>query len=205
MAYHVWPTVECMDREADGTISEAETERPHSRLTRYEGMFPGYRTEIVEGAIMTSPVRPHHARTIRLVWNELEAQLPAEWGFISDVAVPFDGDNEFCPDLAVIPAAEADRNLSAYSPELIGLAIEVVAPSSVRNDHEVKSRAYARRGIRNYLIFDPYQEHCVTFWHPGPDGYLGRDTFRYGGTVSVETSLGKLVIDTAPLPIHPKA
>ncbi|MFE9566263.1 Uma2 family endonuclease [Streptomyces sp. NPDC006487] len=190
-----------MDREADVTVSE--TERLHSQLSRFEDMFPGYRMEIVEGAIVMSPLKPHHARTIRLLWNTLEAQISPEWGFISDVAVPFDGDNEFCPDLAVIPAVEADKNLSAYPPDLVELVIEVVSPSSVRNDYEIKDRAYARRGIPHFLIFDPYQAQCMTLWNPGPDGYRGRDVIPYGETVTVETGVGKVSVDTAGLPVDP--
>ncbi|WP_340559157.1 hypothetical protein [Streptomyces sp. GSL17-111] len=38
-------------------------------------------------------------------------------------------------------------------------------------------------------------------WNPGSDGYRGRDTFPYGGTVSVETPVGKLSFDTAALPV----
>ncbi|MFC9814483.1 Uma2 family endonuclease [Streptomyces virginiae] len=121
----------------------------------------------------------------------------------ADVAVPFDGDNEFCPDLALAPAVEVARNLSAYSPDLIELAVEVVSPGSVRNDYEVKDRAYARRGIPHYLILDPYRAHCVTLWNPGPDGYRGRDTIPYGGEGTVETGIGKLVIDTSGLPVDP--
>ncbi|GAA1586174.1 Uma2 family endonuclease [Streptomyces globosus] len=184
-------------------MTVSESDRLHSQLSRFEDMFPGYRMEIVEGAIVMSPLKPHHARTIRLLWNTLEAQLSADWGFISDVAVPLDGDNEFCPDLAVVPAEEADKNFSAYPPDLIELAIEVVSPSSRHNDYEVKRRAYARRGIPHYLVFDPYRAHCVLFWNPGPDGYLGTDTVAYGGTVVVETGIGKLTIDTSGLPVDP--
>jgi Uma2 family endonuclease len=192
-----------MDREADVTVSESD--RLHSQLSRFEDMFPGYRTEIVEGNIVMSPVKPHHGKTIRKVWNLLEPQVSEEWDFITDVAVPFDDVTELCPDLAVLPAEEVAKNLSAYSPELIELAIEVVSPSSVRNDYEVKDRAYARRGIPNYLILDPYKAHCVTLWNPGPDGYLGRDTIPYGKTVLVDTGIGKLSIDTAKLPVDPSA
>ncbi|MEU4732042.1 Uma2 family endonuclease [Streptomyces sp. NPDC023588] len=183
------------------TISESD--RLHSQLSRFEDMFPGYRTEIVEGAIVTSPVRPHHGQTILQVWNALEAQLGEEWAVISDVAVPFDEDNEFCPDLAVIPAAEVAKNLSAYPPELIEVAVEVVLPGSVRNDYETKDRAYARRGIPHYLIFDPYRAHCVTLWNPGPEGYLGRDTIAYGKPLKVETGIGVLTVETSTLPVHP--
>lgn len=184
-------------------MTVSEIDRLHSQLSRFEGMFPGYRAEIVEGAIVMSPLKPHHGRTIRLLWNDLEAQLGPEWGFLTDVAIPFDGDNEFCPDLAVVPAVEADRNLSAYPPDLVELAVEVVSRGSVRNDYEVKDRAYARRGIPHYLIFDPYKAHCVTLWNPGPEGYRGRDTIPYGGEVTVETGIGKLVIDTSGLPVDP--
>jgi hypothetical protein len=61
-----------MDREADVTVTVSEIDRLHSQLSRLEGMFPGYRTEIVEGAIVMGPVEPHHAKTIRAVWNALE-------------------------------------------------------------------------------------------------------------------------------------
>jgi Uma2 family endonuclease len=189
--------------EADVTVSESD--RLHSQLSRFEDMFPGYRTEIVEGNIVMSPVKPHHNETIWGVRDALKSHLAEEWGFISDVAVLFDEDNEFCPDLAVIPDAERRRNLGVYSPELIEIAVEVVSPSSVRNDYEVKDRAYARRGIPHYLIFDPYKAHCVTLWNPGPDGYLGRDTIPYGKTVTVETGIGKLSIDTGKLPVDPSA
>lgn len=183
------------------TISEID--RLHSRLSRLEDMFPGYRTEIVEGAVMMSPVKPFHASTIRLLWNGLETQLPAEWAIVSDVAFPFNEGNEFCPDLAVIPAAEETKNLGAYPPDLIEVAFEVVSQSSVRNDYEVKNRRYAAQGIPNYLIFDPYQAHCVTLWNPGPDGYLGRDTIPYGKTVTVDSPLGRLEFDTTGLPVDP--
>ncbi|MCX5146167.1 Uma2 family endonuclease [Streptomyces sp. NBC_00320] len=192
-----------MDREADVTVSESD--RLHSQLSRFEDMFPGYRMEIVEGAIVMSPLKPHHNATIWQLWSVLKSQLSDQWGFLSDVAIPFDGENEFCPDLAVVPAVEADKNLSAYSPDLVELAVEVVSRGSIRNDYEIKDRAYARRGIPHYLIFDPYKAQCVTLWNPGPDGYLGRDVVPYGNTVVVETGIGKLTVDTSDLPVDPGA
>lgn len=184
-------------------MTVSESDRLHSQLSRFEDMFPGYRMEIVEGAIVMSPVKPHHSQTIWEVQSLLRPQLSPEWGFISDVAVPLDGDNEFCPDLAVIPDTERRKNLSAYPPDLIELAVEVVSPGSVRNDYEIKDKAYARRGIPHYLIFDPYKAHCVTLWNPGPDGYRGRDVIPYGDAVVVETGIGKLSVDTSALPVDP--
>ncbi|MFE3763330.1 Uma2 family endonuclease [Streptomyces sp. NPDC059104] len=174
-----------------------------SRLALFEDAFPGRHAELLEGSVVLFPVRPACGATAYRVWDMLAAALPREWSVISGVPLPFDERTEFCPDLAVLPAAEADKNLSAYSPDLIELAVEVVSPSSVRNDYEVKDRAYARRGIPHYLIFDPYKAQCTTLWNPGPDGYRGRDVIPYGGTVVVETGIGKLSLDTSPLPVDP--
>lgn len=192
-AYH-----ESQGREADVTISE--TDRLHSQLSRLEGMFPGYKTEIVEGNIVMSPVRPFHGRTIRRLENAFEDQLPEEWTTVTDVAFAFTEGDELCPDVAVIPTTEYERNLSAYPADLIEVAVEVVSPSSVRNDYGYKDLLYARTGIPIYLIFDPSKSQCVTLWRPGPEGYLGRDTLPYGKTVTIDTPVGPLVVDTSRLP-----
>ncbi|MFD4610668.1 Uma2 family endonuclease [Streptomyces sp. NPDC058440] len=179
-------------------------DRLRSQLSKLEDMFPGYLTEIVEGSIVMNPVRPFHGRSIARLWEGLERQLPPGWALVTDVAFPFDDDNEFCPDIAVIPAAAEAENRSAYEPDLIEFVAEVVSPSSIRRDYEVKPRWYASRGIANYLIFDPLQGHVVTLWNPGPDGYHGRDTLPYGTDVTVDSPLGKLTIPTVRLPVDPK-
>ncbi|MDF4254118.1 Uma2 family endonuclease [Streptomyces sp. WMMB303] len=179
----------------------SETDRLHSQLSRLEDQFPGFRTEIVGGTIMMSPVRPFHGRTIRLLENTFEAQLGTEWACISDVTFVFSDADELCPDIALVPRAEADRNLSAYPPDLIELAVEVVSPSSVRHDYVVKDRLYAQRGIARYLIFDPYRAECTTLWHPGPDGYRGRDVIPYGKPVELALEIGEVRIETDELPV----
>ncbi|EFL15769.1 predicted protein [Streptomyces sp. C] len=83
--------------------------------------------------------------------------------------------------------------------------VEVVDPPTATDDYEIKDKAYARRGIPHYLVFDPYKAHCVTMWNPGPDGYRGRDVIPYGDAVVVETGLGKLTVDTSALPVDPGA
>ncbi|QNP70923.1 Uma2 family endonuclease [Streptomyces roseirectus] len=178
---------------------------PHPRLARFEDAFPGCLTEIVEGTVTATPVTPYHRSTTRKVWVALEPQLTTGWGLVSRVAFPFDDDNEFCPDLAAIPTAEIAGNHLAYPPELIALAVEVVAKGSVRRDYDTKPRKYASRGIANYLLFDPLQGHVVTMWNPGPDGYRGRDTVPYGPELVVDTPLGKLTIPTGALPVDREA
>lgn len=178
-----------------------EPERLHSKLSCLEDLFPGHKIEVVGGVIMMSPVRPFHGRTIRFLENAVEARLSEEWSTVSDVAFLFDDDDELCPDIAVMPEVEVAKNLSCYPPDLIEVAMEVVSPSSVRNDYETKDRLYARAGIPVYLVFDPYEAHCVMHWNPGQDGYLGRDTVPYGKTVSIETPVGRLELGTDQLPV----
>ncbi|MFH0516481.1 Uma2 family endonuclease [Streptomyces sp. M41] len=180
-------------------------DRLHSQLARFEDAFPGFRTEIAEGSVVATPVTPHHGRTIHQVWSSLEPQLAPEWGVTSDVAFPFDEENEFCPDLAVIPASEVARNEIACSPDLIELVVEVVSRGSIHRDYEVKPRRYASRGIAHYLVLDPLAGHCVTSWNPGPDGYRGRDTVPYGPEVTIDSPLGRLTLPTAGLPVDPRS
>lgn len=180
-------------------------DRLHAQLIRFQDAFPGYRTEIVEGSVVATPVEPHHGGTIHMVWNSLGGQLGAEWDIVSDVAFPFDAVNEFCPDLAIIPAPEAAANRAAYPPDLLELVVEVVSPGSVRRDYELKPLWYASRGIANYLVLDPLKGHAVTMWNPGADGYRGRDTVPYGVDLTLGSPLGQFTVATAHLPVDPKA
>ncbi|MEU3406879.1 Uma2 family endonuclease [Streptomyces sp. NPDC006670] len=138
------------------------------------------------------------------VWAALAACLPSGWDCVSRVACATQP-GERAPDLAVIPEAAVAENRDFYPPELVALMVEVVDPGTERDDYEVKDKAYARRGIPHYLVFDPYKAQCTTLWNPGPDGYRGRDVIPYGGTVVVESGLGKLSVETAGLPVDPSA
>ncbi|WP_369200765.1 Uma2 family endonuclease [Streptomyces sp. PU-14G] len=176
--------------------------RFRSQLSRLEGLFPGYRSEIVGGVLLMSPpAGAFHGRTVHRVWRALRAGLAEQWAFLSDVAFPFGDDDELCPDVAVVPRAEAERNLSAYPPDLIELAIEVVSPTSVHHDYVTKDRLYARRGIAHYLIFDPYRAECTVHWNPGSNGYRGRDVIPYGKPVEVTMDIGAVTIETDELPV----
>ncbi|WP_324604462.1 MULTISPECIES: Uma2 family endonuclease [Streptomyces] len=104
-----------------------------------------------------------------------------------------------------MPAEAEAENRSAYPADLIELVAEVVSPESVRRDYAMKPRWYASRGIANYLVLDPLKGHVVTMWNPGPDGYRDRGTLSYGAELAVDSSLGKLSIPTARLPVDPKA
>ncbi|MCS0639427.1 Uma2 family endonuclease [Streptomyces sp. LP05-1] len=200
--------------EAPGVPGPAYGERTPSRLARFEDAFPGFRPQIVAGSYLLTPVKPHDGATVHRLWGALAGQLPDDWGLAGDIAVPFDAENEFCPDLAVLPETEAAKDLIAYPPELLALVAEVVSPGTAHTDYEVKDRAHARRGIPHYLVLDPYRARCRVLWNPGADGYLGRETVPYGSVVTVEgggsrvpgaAGLGRLTVDTTGFPVDPSA
>ncbi|MFI7019224.1 Uma2 family endonuclease [Streptomyces sp. NPDC050164] len=110
-------------------------DRLRAQLARFEDAFPGFRTEIVEGSVVASPVRPSDGETVQRLCAIVERQLPPGWDVVSDVLFPFDDAYEFCPDLAVIPAGAVAENRSAYPADLIELVAEVVSPESVRRDY----------------------------------------------------------------------
>jgi putative restriction endonuclease len=180
-------------------------DRLRSQLARLEDMFPGYVTEIVEGSIVLNPVRPIHGSTIQRLWEIVEKQRSSEWALVSGVAFVFDDANEFCPDLAAVPAPAAAENRAFYPADLIGFAAEVVSSESVSRDYVLKPRRYASQGVAGYLVVDPLEGHVVTMWNPGPDGYRGRDTIPYGAELRAESPLGRLVIPTSRLPVASEA
>ncbi|MFW5419070.1 Uma2 family endonuclease [Nocardiopsis sp. CNT-189] len=179
-------------------------DRAHFTLRRLGEEIDGYKVEIIRGRIMMSPVRPAHNKTMRLLWNQLDPQVGAEWEFVSDVKFPFpELDSELCPDLALIPREEEAKNLAEYPPDLIEIAVEIVSPSSVRRDYEDKAGFYAVAGIPLYVLFDPYRAVCVQMWSPESGAYLRREERPYEGEVVLPSSMGGLAVDTARLPVDP--
>ncbi|MCB5178939.1 hypothetical protein [Streptomyces antimicrobicus] len=68
-----------------------------------------------------------------------------------------------------------------------------------------RTPALTAQPVRGHVPGLPDKAQCTTLWNPGPEGYLGRDVIRYGDDVTVETGIGKVVIDTSELPVDPSA
>ncbi|GGS54609.1 Uma2 family endonuclease [Streptomyces griseoviridis] len=143
-------------------MTVSDLDRLRSRLGRLEDLFPGCHTEMVGGSLMRNPVRPFPGRTITRLRADLEARPPSGWSLVTGVAFVFDGENEFCPGLAVIPAEAEAENSGSYQPGLIEFVAGVVSPGSIRRDHDVKPLRYASRGIADHLVLDPPRGRVVT-------------------------------------------
>lgn len=183
-------------------LEQAETE---TILHELDLQGPYRKIEVVGENVVMSPLRAMHGGTIFPLQTQLAAQLPDEYWFVYDVLTPFKPKvHEYCPDLAVIPKAEYERNISVCKPEWIKLVIEVISPTTRDFDYGVKVDVYARAGIPEYVVFDPYDRSATRYAQPEGGEYTLRQVIHYGKPVRIETPFS-VVIETAGLPVDPES
>ena len=124
------------------------------------------RIELVDGeAIMMAPPSTAHqlisGELFRQLANYLEGKkcraIPAPFAVNLDA----DDKNWVEPDISVIcdPSKLTDRGCSG-APDFI---VEVVSPSSRRQDYNLKNSLYATAGVREYWIVDPAKERTTVY------------------------------------------
>lgn len=205
------------DRLAEGT-EKSDTEEvdviamlaraPHKRprLLDLEAELPEayQKAEIVEGALLMSPLLFVHNMTLHRLMTQLDEQLPEHLLYISDVLTPFPAeDHEFCPDIAVVPREVAESNRPVTSPDVIDVVVEIVSKATRHVGYDVKVGVYARAGIPEYLIFDPYSREVTRYAEPGEGKYQQHDVLPYGNPVQLGVDY-PLVFRTAGLPVDPE-
>jgi Uma2 family endonuclease len=73
------------------------------------------------------------------------------------------------PDLLFVRRERIHIIHPLYLSEAPDLAVEIVSPSSVKRDYEVKRADYEAIGVREYWLIDPERE-VARFFRRGPDG-----------------------------------
>jgi len=190
--------------DVTATLEPATQARP--RLLDLEAQLPeAYKkAEIVGGALIMSPLLFVHNMTLHRLMTQLDEQLPPELLYVSDVLTPFpQEDHEFCPDIAVVPRRVAESNRSVTSPEVIELVVEIISKGTGMVDYEVKTGVYARAGIPEYVIFDPYTRQATRYAQPEDGKYRVSKAFDYGEPVQLGTRF-PLVFRTTDLPVDPR-
>jgi Uma2 family endonuclease len=102
--------------------------------------------QVVDGDLLATPApSPSHQRASKRLQRQLEASR-------HDIVRP---------DLVVVtdPSTVTGRGIEA--PPL--LIVEVISPSSVRHDRELKAHRYAVLGVPHYWILDPDQRRLECF------------------------------------------
>lgn len=123
------------------------------------------RMEIIEGeaVLMAAPSSTHQEISMeisRQLANYLEGKqcrvYPAPFDvrlFEKEGDAPEDVDTVVEPDISVVcDRGRIDERGCKGAPDMI---IEILLPSSLRNDRLVKLRLYQRAGVREYWIVDP--------------------------------------------------
>lgn len=135
------------------------------------------RIEIIDGEafLMAAPSSIHQEISMeisRQLANYLEGKqcrvYPAPFDvrlFEKDGETPADVDTVVEPDISVVcDKSKIDMYGCKGAPDLV---VEILSPSSLRNDRLVKLRLYQRAGVREYWIVDPENKTVQVFLSDG--------------------------------------
>ena len=134
----------------------------------YWNLPDGERAELIDGRLyaMAPPSRIHQELVSGFHYT-LRTHISNSNGSCRVYPAPFavnldaDDKNWVEPDISVIcdPDKLTDRGCSG-APDLI---VEVVSPSSRRQDYNLKNGLYASAGVREYWIVDPAKERTTVY------------------------------------------
>jgi len=93
------------------------------------------------------------------------------------------------PDIIFISNARSHIIAEANIRGAPDLAIEIISPSTQRRDRIVKRDLYARHGVREYWLIDPYAK-TATVLTLGANGYNTHAVFGEGDTLTSPTLAG---------------
>ncbi|GAA2091738.1 Uma2 family endonuclease [Actinomadura alba] len=169
----------------------------------YESLdLPGHRVELLEGRIVVSP-SPIKLHTLIVMWlgDALREVCDQHgWDRLPHGTVDLHATSErFQPDLFICPADESTHREWLLDAKNVLLAVEVVSPSSRRDDYEVKRAGYAQSEIPLYLIVDPRESMITLFAGPSARGYLRSVAVPIGDKLDLPEPFG-IVLDTATMP-----
>jgi Uma2 family endonuclease len=168
--------------------------------------FGKCKDEILEGRLIVSP--------LPVLWHELACQwlfrelLPVsdEKGWFlsrgSEIELPRTRDR-IEPDLTILTDIDQLPMLENVMPvSHVLLVAEVISPSGIREDREVKPRVCAAAGIAFYLLVDRFTTPPSVTLHarPGKDGYAETHSVPAGAKLVLPEPFA-LTLDTSTLPL----
>jgi Uma2 family endonuclease len=138
---------------------------------------PGWRAELLDGHIVVSPPPVlWHSEVVFWLYEQFrDASRMNGWGQSQASALVLPRTRDILePDHLVFTDRRNVSNLKYEIPvERTLLVSEVVSPSSVKDDREVKLLRYAAAGIPFYLLVDRFRRPTTVtlFSGPGENGY----------------------------------
>ena len=168
--------------------------KPKPKLTYedYASLPDDERCELIDGELipMPSPKKIHQRLILDLSWilRRLEEMGLGEL-FIAPFDVILSATNVVQPDLIFVSSARAhiitEDNIRG-APDLV---VEILSPSTAGYDRTTKRNLYARHGVREYWLIDPYGK-TATVLILGANGYNTYAVYGEGDTLTSPTLAG---------------
>ena len=156
------------------TVKQYDLMIEHGILTEYD------QVELLDGLLInTMPKGKKHAPLIDIIAAYLASLLGARACVRNQNPVVLDDFSEPEPDIVV-----AEAPLTRYfdhhpGPAEIFLALEI-ADSTLQYDRDDKGLAYARAGLRQYLVCNVKGRAIEDYREPDADGYRSKQTYAAG-------------------------
>jgi Uma2 family endonuclease len=161
----------------------------------------GRRWELFEGDFLVTPApSPLHQKISRRLQHALMTQLE-DTGLGEVINAPidviFDDLNVVQPDIVIISSARASLITERAIEGAPDVLVEILSPSSIDRDRQLKFRMYERFGVREYWIVDP-NHGFLEAYRLGSTGYELRERHDRASTLSCP-DFPTLQIALAPL------
>ena len=177
------------------------TAKPKGKYT-YADYFAtpeGERWELIDGVLYHMAAAPNIKHQI--VSGRLGAQFdrhvePRRLGFVfrAPCAVLLPGESAVEPDLFFVSTARRHILTTQSCEGPPNVVVEILSPSNRSHDLERKRELYARHGVPEYLVLEPYQETVLALSEPavsaGEGGYSSERLYRPGDTLTVAAMPG---------------
>lgn len=122
-------------------------------------------TELIDGSLVfVSPQMKFHTLVIDLLVMSLRVLVPAQFRVRREMTVILNSRQRPEPDIVVVEASgDRSPDQTAYRPEDVILAVEVVSPDSVIRDRERKPQLYGSAGIPHFWRVENVDQRAVVY------------------------------------------
>lgn len=108
------------------------------------------RFELIDGTlVMMSPQTYFHSTVMRRLANAIEIAAPGDLRVVVEMTVRLGERQRPEPDILVVNTAPATSR-TAFTPDEVELAVEIVSAESRERDRRTKPQRYAEAGIRHF-------------------------------------------------------
>lgn len=138
------------------------------------------RTELIDGKVVMMSPRPRitHARISGRIFREFSIYLKGKTceAFGDGVDVYLDENNHFIPDVMIVCNPDIIKEDAIYgAPDLV---VEVLSPSTAKNDRGKKKDAYERAGVKEYWLVDTFGKSIEVYLNKN-HRFVIDDTYYY--------------------------